>query len=192
MSVTGPRISAAFCRGGLEAVDALDKDLGQRVRAAMDASLLAQIESSSRLGWVPIACDMEMTRALFAVAGPLRAHRVLRDSMVVTFSGPMLKPLRAAADAIFGNTLKGVFTWTPRVWSVIYRDAGEVSVIDLGPTALDFELRGLPQAMLDNPNYLLGFVAAFEAGFEVYGVQGRVFLIDPDPLTGEVRLKARW
>lgn len=56
---------AAFCRGSLEAIDAYDRDLAARVRAAVDPAVLAQVESASRLSWLPVELDVELTRAVF-------------------------------------------------------------------------------------------------------------------------------
>lgn len=187
-----PQIRAAFCRSELGSLDAVDADLGQRVREVMNPDALMRIQTASRLAWLPVELDVELTRALFAVAGPVRAQKVLRDSMVAEFDGPMLRPLRAAAAALFGNTVKDASAWAPRVWSVIFRDAGELAVVDAGTNAVDFVLRDLPRVVLESPNYLLGFSAVFEAVFVIHGAKGSMFLTDPDPRTGEVRLKARW
>lgn len=157
----------------------------------MDPRVLEAIETSSRLAWLPVAYDVEMTRALFHVAGPARAQAVFRDAMVAALQGPLLKSLMAAASVIFNNTLKDVFGWTPRVWSTVYRDAGELKVVDRGPTAVDFVLTDVPQVIADNPNYVLGLAANFESAFVLFKVEGRITL-HVDERSGELRLQARW
>ncbi len=184
-------MNAGFCRGGLEATDRADPELGRRVRAAMDPNILDATENASRLAWLPVAYDVEMTRALFTVAGPARAQAVFRDAMVAALQGPLLKSLFAAAAVIFDNTLKDVFAWTPRVWSTIYRDAGTMKVVDMGPTAVDFVLSDLPQVICDNPNYLLGLAANFEAAFVLLKVKGST-TISSKPDARQITLHASW
>lgn len=183
---------AAFCRGSLETIDAYDRALAARVRGALDPMSLMRIETASRLAWLPIELDVELTRAVFSVAGVGRAQEIFRKGMITSLEAPLLRPIRAAAGTLFGSSIRDVLGWTPRVWSTIYRDCGAVTVVDRGPGSVDLNITGLPHSILTYPNYLLGTAATVEAVFDAFKVQGRIDLIGPDPIEGSAILRARW
>jgi hypothetical protein len=183
---------AAFCRGSLEAIDAFDRDLAVRVRAAVDPAALIQIESASRLSWLPVELDVELTRAVFATVGVSRAQDIFRRGMIDGLGAPLLRPLRAAAGALFGGSVKDVFGWAPRVWSTIYKDCGVVTLEDRGPASLDMRLTELPAVIVHDANYLLGSAATVEGVLESFKIDGRVDLIGPRLADNSALLRVRW
>lgn len=183
---------AAFCRGSLETIDAYDRDLATRVRAALDPMSLTRIETASRLAWLPIDLDVELTRAVFSVAGMGRAQEIFRHGMIASLDAPLLRPIRVAAGALFAGSIRDVLGWTPRVWSTIYRDCGAVALVERGPGSVDLNISGLPRSILAYPNYLLGTAATVEAVFDAFGVQGRIDLIGPNLNESSAILRARW
>jgi hypothetical protein len=76
-----PRVLAAFVQSTLEAVDALGPDVAGRVRARMRPESLAALRDASRIAWVPLALDVELTDCLYAELGTQRGRAFMRDNL---------------------------------------------------------------------------------------------------------------
>jgi hypothetical protein len=104
----------------------------------------------------------------------------------------LLRPLLEGARAIFGGSLMKAVTWAPKVWSLIYRDAGEMVVAERQRGAIALELRQMPLVIAASANYLQGSDATFSGFFDVAGVQGAADLAGPDLATRSARFTLRW
>lgn len=188
----GPRMLAAFVQGTLDSIDGADAELGRRVRARMRPDLLQTLESASRIGFVPLDLDVEITRCLFAEAGPERARHIFRRNMAATFEAPVLRSFMGMAVRLRGGDPARLLDWCSKVWSQIYRDAGSIEFWALGDAAGRFELRGLPEVLAGEPAYLDGLAASISAIFDLLEVPGAVELQAVDASSGRAILSAAW
>jgi len=184
-----PRILASFVQGTLEAIDALDADLGRRVRATLKPETLEAIEGAWAASWLPIRHDVELTAAFFEAAGAERACRVMRQNLAVTFRKPILKPMTDAAVRVLGLHPEKILGWAPRVWPLLFRDAGELRV-EAKEGHATLWLEGLPPEVAENRDYLVGTAAAISAIFDLTGMAGACQLEESG--RGQARFAARW
>lgn len=174
-----PRMLAGFIQSSLEAIDGMDAALGREVRARLKPETRDAIESASSIGLVSVDLDVELTECFFAVAGSARARQAFRENLRQGFDRPILKPVIDGAFAIFGRSLSRVIGWAPKVWGLIYRDAGEMVVGESCEGRVRLDLLDIPLVIATSPNYLHGSAETFAGFFDVAGVDGAVRLIGP-------------
>jgi hypothetical protein len=176
---------AGFIQASLEAIDGIDAALGREVRARLKPETRDAIESASAIGLVSVDFDVELTECFFAVAGADRALAVLRENLRQSFDRPILKPVVDGAFALFGRSLGKVIGWAPKVWGLVYRDAGEMVVSDAADGRVQLDLIDVPLVIASSSNYLRGSAETFAGFFDLAGVDGEVRLLGPD-------LERRW
>jgi hypothetical protein len=169
---------AGFIQGSLSAIDDLDADLGQQVRAAMKRETLEALESASRVGWLPLHVDIELTECFFEVAGEERALEALRDNLANTLKSTVLKPLLDGAFAIFGRSPAKVLRWTSKVWSLLYRNCGQLALAESDDHSAVLEATDLPPEMVAGTNYLKGLAASILGFFDLLGIDAKCELRD--------------
>ena len=175
-----PRMLAGFIQSSLEAIEGMDAALGREVRARLKPETREAIESASAIGLVSVDLDVELTECFFAVAGAARARAALRENLRQSFDRPILKPILDGAFSIFGRSLGKMIGWAPKVWGLIYRDAGEMVVGEARPGRVRLDLLDVPLVISASPNYLYGSAEIFAGFFDVAGVDGNVRVIGPD------------
>jgi hypothetical protein len=187
-----PRMLAGFVQSSLEAIDDIDPALGRKVRDRLKPETLDAIESASAIALVSVDLDVELTECFFEVAGPERARRALRENLRQSFDKPLLKPLLDGAFALFGRSLIKIIGWAPKVWGLIYRDAGRMVVAASEDGRVRLELTNIPLVIASSPNYLRGSAETFAGIFDVVGVAGEVQLIGPDLATRSAAFVLTW
>jgi hypothetical protein len=175
-----PRMLAGFIQSSLEAIEGMDAALGREVRARLKPETRETIESASAIGLVSVDLDVELTECFFAVAGAARARAALRENLSQSFDRPILKPILDGAFVVLGHSLVKMIGWAPKVWGLIYRDAGEMVVSEAREGWVRLDLLGIPSVISSSPNYLYGSAETFAGFFDVAGVDGSVRLIGPD------------
>jgi hypothetical protein len=187
--VSQPRILAGFVQGTLSGVPAAAR---AGVRARLAPATLATLEASSRLAWLPIEVDVELTHAIYAELGAGRARELFRSSLAQALETPILRSLVQGALKLFGATPERLFGWAPKAYAQLYRDAGEMRFERDEPGSARLELFGLPPAVVGSRDYLDGMGGAFAAGFDVMGVKGEVTLERLDASAGTAGFRLLW
>jgi len=175
-----PRMLAGFVQSSLESIDHLDPELGRKVRERLKPDSLDAIESAPPIALISVDLDVELTQCFFDVAGFEQARRALRENLRQSFDKPLLRPLLDGAFALFGRSLARTIRWAPKVWGLIYRDAGQMVVSSAREGHVELTLHDIPLVIATSPTYLCGSAETFAGFFDVVGVEGRVELIGPD------------
>jgi hypothetical protein len=183
------RILAGFVQGTLEG---LDPELAGRVCARIQPASAERLQSSSRIAWLPVAIDVELTEALFAELGAARARAQLRDNLRRSFDLPVLRNLLDTAVRLLGRDPERVLRWAPQVWSQLYRDSGALRYVPIGPGDSRMELSDLPDVITRSRDWLDGTAAAISAVFDVLRTSGDVHLADVDPIARTARFEVTW
>jgi hypothetical protein len=184
-----PRILAGFVQGTLAA---LEPEVRERVRARLAPDTLGTLERSSRLAWLPIEIDVELTDAVYAELGAARAHALFRRNLTAALDTPILRSLAHGALRLFGASPERLFGWAPKAYMQLYRDAGAMRFESDGPGAARLELSLLPAAVAASRDYLDGVAAAVAAGFDLMGVDGEVRIERLDPAGRRACLRLQW
>jgi hypothetical protein len=187
-----PRILATFVQSSLEEMDKLDAAVGERVRAGLEPAVLEEIEKASSISWLPVELDVALTECFFEVAGSERATRAFREALTRSIERPLLRPFVEGALALFGRDPAKLLRWVPKVWSLLYRDCGEMTCPLTSAGAARLELSGLPACIVGSSCYLTGTAATISAFFDFLEIEGRVAVEGPRPATGCAAFEIRW
>jgi hypothetical protein len=190
--MNGPRILAGFVQGTLAAVSAQDKALGERVRARLAPATRERLERASRIAWLALDLDVELTHAIYAELGPVRARELFRRNLSGALDSAVLRSLAQGALRLFGASPARLFGWAPKVYAQLYRDAGEMRFALDAPGSARLELVALPPAVATSRSYLDGMAAAAAAGFDFVGVKGEVRIEAHDPVRARATFRLEW
>lgn len=187
--IVQPRILAGFVQGTLAA---LAPEVATRVRARLAPQTLATLDGSSRLAWLPIELDVELTGAIYAELGPARAHELFRRNLSSAFETPILRPLVQGGLRLFGASPGRVLSWAPKVYGQLFRDAGVMRFTSHGPGQARLELSLLPASVAASRDYVDGIAAAIAAVFDLMRCKGEVVIERIDAPGRRASFGLRW
>jgi hypothetical protein len=188
----GPRILAGFVQGTLAAVSERDPEVGERVTARLAPETRERLAHTSRIAWVPLADDVELTHAIYAELGPVRARELFRSNLTGALDAPVLRSLAQGALRIFGASPARVFGWAPKVYGQLLRDAGEMRFELDAPGSARLEIEGLPACVAESADYLDGVAAAIAGGFDFLDGKGEVRMESHGPATRRATFRLEW
>jgi hypothetical protein len=188
----GPRILAGFVQGTLAAVVAQDVALGERVRARLAPATRERLASASRIAWLALEVDVELTDAIYAELGPVRARELFRRNLSGALDSPVLRSIAQGALRLFGASPARLFSWAPMVYAQLYRSAGQMNFTLDAPGSARLELEALPACVATSRSYLDGVAASIGAGFDYVGVKGEVRIETHDPARARAAFRLAW
>lgn len=187
--VQRPRILAGFVQGTLAG---LEPAVAACVRARLAPETVATLERSSRIAWLPIEADVELTHAIYAELGAGRAHELFRKNLSSALDTPILRSLAQGALRLFGASPARLFSWAPKVYAQLYRDSGDMRFEADGPCSARLELSQLPPPIAESRDYLDGLAGAFAAGFDLMELKGEVTIERFDPSGRRASFRLAW
>jgi hypothetical protein len=187
--VQQPRVLAGFVQGTLAG---LEPAVGARVRARLEPETVRTLERSSRIAWLPIEVDVELTRAIYAELGAGRARELFRRNLSDAFDTPILRSLAQGALRLFGASPVRLFSWAPKAYAQIYRDSGEMRFEAGAPGSARLELTLLPPAIAESRDYLDGVAGSIAAGFDFMDLKGEVTVERFDPPGRRASFRLAW
>ena len=188
----GPRILAGFVQGTLAAVSALDPELGERVAARLAPETRDRLTQASRIAWLALAVDVELTDAIYAELGSARAQELFRANLTGALDAPVLRSLAQGALRIFGASPARVFGWAPKAYAQLYKDAGVMRFEQDAPGSARLELEALPACVAESARYLDGIAASIAGGFDFMGEKGEVCIESRSPAARRASFRLEW
>ena len=184
-----PRILAGFVQGTLAGLEPV---VAGRVLARLAPETRATLERSSRLAWLALEIDLELTHAIYAELGAAPAREMFRRNLSAALDTPILRSLAQGALRLFGASPARLFSWAPKAYSQIYRDCGEMKFASDGPGSARLELTRLPPVVAGSRDYLDGIAGAIEAGFDLMDLEGEVTIERLDPPAQRACFRLTW
>ena len=151
-----PSIKASYFKGTLEALDVLGAGPAASVRERL-APIIAACAPMSRLDWVPVSWDQELTRAVNDVGGVTGVRAVNAAAFVASTQTTLLRPLVAAARSIFGLTPAGLVRISAKGWQAGTRHLGDMHVENLTDASAVVLHRALPDVVAGDEVWLKSF-----------------------------------
>lgn len=157
------------------------------------ADLRTEVRKASIFDWLDGELHIALADAIVAVLGRGRAIEFWRDVMLDAFSRALLRPIVSGAIAIHGGTPEAMLRMSPRAWSLVAKNGGEISV-DADRTARRavITFRRLPRIMADSPGLLAFFEGALTAVGSHLKVPLRVHSNVSGLERGELHLNVEW
>lgn len=100
-------------------------DVASQLEGTIHAQLVA-IDSASGVEWIDFEVAVRYFEATQHALGTEGFHRYDVQSMKDALAGPLLSSLWSASLRVFGQQPQSLLRWAPQLWSLIYRDVGEI------------------------------------------------------------------
>ncbi|MEM7152816.1 MAG: hypothetical protein AAF799_08235 [Myxococcota bacterium] len=162
---------SSFVRENLQNLRYLGESTERRVRESVDPEVLQGIEQSTKVTWVPLQYDIELTRAVVAVSGFDAMMAWGKEAFIRAVDKPLLSAFVKSGLRIFGGRGVAVLRIVPRGYMLVIRNAGTLGVEVEGPARVSVVGVALPRVMRDDIVYLRGVGTVFLALSEFNGVQ---------------------
>ena len=169
-----PRVLAAFVQMHLQVITGRSPALAKHLREVVDPGVLKEIETASRISWVPLEHHVTLTECTYGAGDRPLASEICRLTVLESFDQPFLKPLFRGALAVLGPSLDRFARWTPKAWYTLFRDVGPLSWIPGEPGSGSLRIASPNRQILDSPDYIEGLASAFSAFFEVTRSTGTI------------------
>jgi len=181
-AVAGPCTRGVAARAPLTQLDRFRPGRTAELLERIPPESLGVIESTSALGWVPVAHERYVAQAVFEVLGDDDAIAYFR--WLVTrhlVHTPLFRPVMTQVRRLFGIDAGKLLGVVPKPFGLLFRDFGDVVPSDRGPRWAELELRGAAPIVLETPWYRESWRGAFASVFDIALTDGEVELsIDRD------------
>lgn len=178
-------------QGNLAEAERLGPEVGAEIRAGISPRIVEAVERASKLAWLPLRHDIELSANVAQVMGQAQRVEWARASMLRSLRTPLLEPLWKAAFRVFGMSPGALFRAVPSGWKAVCRNVGAVTHTPR-PGAAHLVISCAPDVLLDADDYLGGMCGTFSALLDIAEIPGTVDLQDIDSRRGRVVYEARW
>jgi hypothetical protein len=103
----------------------LHPDTAARLRER-HPEVVSAIDQSGALDWLDFSVAATFFDTTYEALGHREFRRYCVQSMSEALQGPMLRALWDSSVRLFGTKPDAILRWSPQVWSMIYRDVGEL------------------------------------------------------------------
>lgn len=191
-----PAIRGFMARMILDATRDLPAEKQRKVLSLVPEALLPLIESTPRLGWIPLEQNMRLSDALHQVLGdPGYRHFFagLADRMMTY---PLLQSFFDGAVRLFGMTPQSMLKWTAYAWEQAFRDCGRLvyqprrEAVNDG--SAEMVLEGFPPALLQSGTFVEALLGTFDMYLRRVSKQGQVDILQLDLKRGRVVYAISW
>jgi hypothetical protein len=178
-------IRGFVCRVILEGTRTLPADKQHAVLSRVLEQTLALIESTPRMGWVPIEESMKLTEPLHAVLGTPGFRHFLSVQSDHMASYPLLQTFFDGAVRLFGLTPQALLKWCTYAWEQAFRDCGRLVYQPHKESTeggrVEMRLEDVPPVLLVEGTFAQSLAGTFEMFLRRCNRKGRVHLHDPGP-----------
>lgn len=150
------------------------------------------IESASAMSWLPLAVNLEATRAVAERLGPERTDRFFRGLLLDTAHSPLLGSVVQTALRVAGRNPGLSLPWIAKGFQLIFRDMGGWTTVRRDTGILVMELAGLPAECVSDDVWARSVASALSALLDLARLEGSVAVAEVDRASGRVVFEARW
>jgi hypothetical protein len=163
-----------------------------RFFAGLPADVLATIEASSKVQWLPAGIHVTLADVLAHAFGPARAHDYYRRAFARSLRGPVLGPLLTTGVRLLGLTPGSLLRWTEHGWRASFRNCGNLSgkVVEAGRGRLEYA--DLPAICTASEPWLDSAQGSAYGALDVMEVSGVVRIDKSERDRGRMALELEW
>ncbi|PTL80652.1 hypothetical protein [Vitiosangium sp. GDMCC 1.1324] len=191
-----PAIRGFMSRMILEAARSLPADKKQRVFALVPQQVIALIDATPRLGWVPLEENMKLSGALHQVLGNPGFRQFFSSLSERMLTYPLLQSFFDGAVRLFGLTPQALLKWTTYAWEQAFRDCGKIRYQPhreaMNHGRVTMVLEGFPPAQLRTGTFIESLAGTFDMYLRRVSKKGWVEIHDADKDKGLVAYEISW
>jgi hypothetical protein len=191
-----PAIRGFMARSILDSARSLPPEKQRRVFDLVPPTLVTLIESTSRMGWIPMEENLKLSDAL---------HKVLGDPGFRDFFGgiadrmmtyPLLQSFFEGAARLFGLTPQALLKWSSYGFEQSFRDCGKLvyqpirEAVDGGRVRMVLE--GFPPELLRSGTFVESLAGTFDLYLRQVSKKGRVDIHCVERSKGRVEYDVSW
>ncbi len=190
-TASAPLMRASHMQHNISGLAELGQEAEARVRELLQPTTASTIVESPRSMWLPLALDVELTSCVETVVGQQGLFDWSRNAQKKTFEGPLLRPVIDGGLRLFGVRPLRIYKLTPRAFTLMFRNCGEIKIDSKGDCSLDIVHTHAPPGMADGA-YLHGSAGAYSAGLDILGFRGSVTVAPREAGNPTVVYEVRW
>lgn len=190
--MVGPAVRARHMKGLLGAIERLEPREAECVRALIPEPLMRSVADATGVDWLPLETNLVVTRALHGGLDGARFHEFMRDQLLASFSGPLLRVVVEAALRVFRVDATSFAGWVGRGWSLVFRSCGAWTVEGAGPGVARLRFDSLPTACLEDEVWLRSIAHSLDAFWVLARTKGQSVYKGRDVARGLARYELRW
>ena len=159
-----PAVRASAVRDARAVVRKVRPERAEEVIERIPVESLHVIETTPRLGFIPVVHDHWVPDSVVAVFGEAEGSAVFRAMLPTFLDTALLKTLTSATNRLFGLN-PGSLAWAAlKGWHLMYRDFCELEIAVRTDTECVLRLHDYAPAVLEYPGYEVSqreFLASF-------------------------------
>jgi hypothetical protein len=191
-----PSIRGFMSRMMLEAARNLPADKQQRVFALAPEPVLALIESTPRLGWVPLEQSMKLSDSIHQTLGDPGFRHFFGTLSERMLTYPLLQSFFDGAARLFGLTPQALLKWSPYAWEQAFRDCGRLVYVPLRESVnngrVEMVLEDFPPALLRSGTFPESLAGTFDMYLRRVSKKGQVDIREVNLEKGRVVFDVSW
>ena len=192
MAESGPRVRARHCQDWFGHIDHEGEPWITRFRERVPAPMREEIDSSSRVGWLPMDFHVELANATHDVFGVMRAHAFYRRAASEWLNGPLLGPVVRTGLRMLDVTPGTIVRWVSRGWDVSFKDCGTLVGESRSPTHGRLTYTGLPAVCTTSNPWMESAQGSAYGVLDVIGYDGVVRLDTSGRREGRMFVDMEW
>lgn len=151
MSPGEPQVRASWLKYTVRSAKRYAAPHGQRVLDAIGPELRAQVREAGSLSFLPAERFIAVCNAVRDALQIEGARSFWQKSLRDCINEPLMRPLAHGGVFLFGRSPEGMYRRTPQAWSLVTRQAGQLSV-EPGPepNSVILHVRELPAVCRTN------------------------------------------
>jgi hypothetical protein len=191
-----PAIRGFMSRMILDAARSLPAEKQRRVFAAVPPEVVSLIESTPRLGWVPLDENLKLSDALHQVLGDPGFRNFFASVSDRMLAYPLLQSFFDGAIRLFGLTPQAMLKWSTYAWEQAFRDSGKLlyqplrEAVDKGHVQMVLE--GFPSEMLRTGTFPESLAGTFDLFLRRVSKKGQVNILSVELSKGRVLYDITW
>ena len=187
-----PRFAAASFSVRFKALESFDAAVRKRVLERFSKAALKDIQQAKEDQWLPVEYNIELSESVAAEIGEEGLYDWGLKALSYSINSSMISPFIKAALSVFKIGPGTFIRVSPHLWKSIYRNCGELSVVEDGLDAAQVSLNGLPLVMVNSRILIVTIAAFIQALFSFYGVNGRAVIERISTETRSAIIMASW
>jgi hypothetical protein len=176
----------------LEEVDRLPAGDAAAIRERIGAPGIQAIETAGFLSWLPVASNLEATRAVTAVLGAKRSHAFFAELGSASYRTPLMQGLVRAVAATAGHDPARFLEWTQKAMTILFADMGTWRVVDRTKESAVLVADDLPAEVAADEIWLTSVAATLESVLTLAQRDGVVRGTAPARDRRRVEFHVRW
>jgi hypothetical protein len=168
------------------------EEVQKRIQSRISKTTLQAIEQAEEDQWLPVKLNVEVSDCMAAEIGEEGVYKLSLESFNKALESSTIVQLFRSTMHLLRIKSATVNKLVPVFWRAIYRDCGEMSIVENGPNRISILLIDLPSFIAGNRNYLMAIAGGIHSVMLFGGVTPTVVIEKNLEETKEVSFAVSW